>query len=335
MFWQVVHPTSACFPTCEPPSTPRLSPSLPLQQTASYLLLRFLRKAVGLAAVTWALLNLSLPPIPELAVQSARRVGAGWECRQRAAAGKAVCAVAPSAPSAAAPPRSSPTQALPPTPTPTPAAYSMYMILSIFSDVAAAVVSYTLNLPVAPHFTNPCAHRSGSSVAAAAPAGAKRSCPCPSAAPCYDCRAASQLNGTLLCLRRRRLKDLQRAVDQALEHGERGSIMAAAVQPTRPRPFFRCNPSPPLPAPAYGPMHRGTLASCTLHFLHADRQLPAADHGLRSAHGRPPGALPRRAGAALLARPTHAGRAGLLPRVGPAPRNAVLVRLPGVGCWAV
>ena len=40
---------------------------------------------------------------------------------------------------------------------PLPAAYSMYMILSIFSDAAGATVSYVLNLPIAPHFSNPCA----------------------------------------------------------------------------------------------------------------------------------------------------------------------------------
>lgn len=36
------------------------------------------------------------------------------------------------------------------------AAYSMYMILSIFCDAAGAVISFVFHLPVAPHFGNPC-----------------------------------------------------------------------------------------------------------------------------------------------------------------------------------
>ncbi len=41
-------------------------------------------------------------------------------------------------------------------PPPCHAAYSMYMILSIFCDAAGAAIAHVLNLPVAPHFENPC-----------------------------------------------------------------------------------------------------------------------------------------------------------------------------------
>lgn len=139
-----------------------LSPRHSPPRAVPRMLLRFMRKIVGLSAVVYALTSLTLPPIPHLMVQSEAKV----VCREGAGP---VRGRGEGMPRGTREARKG--QTLPAWPLPhalliasqirctalLPAAYSMYMILSIFSDAAGATVSYVLNLPIAPHFSNPCA----------------------------------------------------------------------------------------------------------------------------------------------------------------------------------
>lgn len=130
---------AALLPRCLEAPAPALrppehSPPAGPPRAVSKLLVRFLRKCLGLAAVVWVLLNLELSPVPLVLAQS-ELLGAQWGGggrRQRCAAAGAGAACLP-------------------TPHPLfhpPTAYSMYVILSVACDFLGAAVTTLLRLPV-------------------------------------------------------------------------------------------------------------------------------------------------------------------------------------------